>query len=577
MAEQTGYGIMRGLNEAYGSFRAREREYEDKSRRALVDERLLAEGERQEEEYQYGITQRGRQERAADVAIEGAELGLKQSKGTYNEWVANTANRATLNKQALEKAKLDLKASGLNLDDAEITLKAKKGAAKYNEWTRDWLQGGTMEDVIQKFNNDDDDTNNIKTVTGSEEKGWDVVMENGREIRFDDRDQVAIHLQSMADPNFHQTYLLQMESQKASLAAAIQKAGKKSVDQTSKDKNTWENMSVKQVDRYFTESIKESIVSLGSEGQRKLAGDVRAVVDSIGAASGYTMVNSDVVRVANSMAETMLVKDPGDRKRMAEEFLQSKRDAGESIPEEGDDGYEIIIERQMAEDYDRAYDQYKRAVYTKFFKQDKDGNLSARDYQQVADAARAADPDRDKAGDTITTAGLDRPGTPDKLAEEGGSTSAPVMIEDTGISTSQAAASEDVNIVAPTGLDLSQRGSPQMGGDAFPNATKAEASYKLGLENSLTAMRESNNKSKKEKAARQYGIDRGRLIGVNSRADWKAADKAKIKDDYTRNFATMDNIEQKAWLKTFARGLDSATKKIARGIAEGRGRKLASN
>jgi len=536
MADYTGYGIMRGLNEAYGSYRDREREIEDKGRRALVDERLEKEGARQEEEYQYGISQRGRQERAADIAIEGADINLQQAKGTYNEWVADTANRATINKQALEKAKLDLRASGLNLDDAELTVKAKKGADKYNQWTRDWLQGETMEDVVSKFNNDEDDSNNIKTVTGSEEKGWDVVMENGREIRFDDRDQVAIHLQSMADPNFHQTYLLQMEAQKASIAAAITKAGKKSVDQTSKDKNTWENMSVKQVDRFFTESIKESIVSLGSEGQRKLAGDVRAVVDSIGAASSYSMVNSDVVRVANNMAETMLVQDPGDRRRMAEEFLQTKRDAGEAIPEEGDDNYEIVLERQMAEDYDRAYDNYKRAVYTKFFKQDKDGNLSARDYNQVADAARQADPERDNAGDTISTAGLERPGTVEKLAEPGGSTSAPVMdpaMDDAGLGVP----AESTGIHIPDDPILKSQ---------------------LGAIERQKQDAESQTQAKREKAAqrtstRKWGQLRAKDIGVRLKGKWSNADRAKIKKDFDDNFKSMSKEEQEDWLTNFAR------------------------
>ena len=99
MADYTGYGIMRGLNEAYGSYRDREREIEDKGRRALVDERLEKEGARQEEEYQYGISQRGRQERAADIAIEGADINLQQAKGTerYTVTTASTLIKVYVN------------------------------------------------------------------------------------------------------------------------------------------------------------------------------------------------------------------------------------------------------------------------------------------------------------------------------------------------------------------------------------------------------------------------------------------------------------------------------------------------
>lgn len=403
----SGYGLFRGLNEAYGAYREREREIEDKNRRMFADEQARKEAARREEEYEYGISRRKSKEEAEDLALRTGRLQYKQAETTYNEFVANTADRAKKNKLDLQKAENEARRSGLMYDKAEIELKAAKSAEKYNQWTNDWLQGGTMEDVVKKFNSDDDDTNNIKTVTGNEEKGWHVVMENGREMHFKDRDAVAIHLQSMADKNFHQTYLLQVEAQKAALQKAIDTGAKKTADQTSKDKKQWEDMTRMQVKDYFTESIKESIVSLGSEGARDIAGDVRAVVDSIGASSGYGMVNSDVTRVANQMAKRMLVKEPAERRRMAEERLEAARKAGADIPEEGDQNYEEVLNRQMAKDYDRAYDQYKRAVYTKFASINADGTgVVWKDYSSPADASGI---DRLPQTEERSRAGLERP------------------------------------------------------------------------------------------------------------------------------------------------------------------------
>jgi len=403
------YGLFRGLNEAYGSYREREREIEDKNRRMQQDEYQRKEQDRRDEEYKYGVSRRGAKEQAEGLALKTGELQYKQAETTYTEFVANTANRARKNKLDLDKAELEARRAGLMFDKTDIELRAAKGAEKYNQWTNEWLQGGTMEDIVKKFNSDDDDTNNIKSVTGNEEKGWDVTMENGRTLRFDDRDAVSIHLQSMGDPNFHQTYLLQMEAQKAALAKALDKAGKKSVDTLSKEKKQWEDMTRNQVKDYFTESIKESIVSLGSEGARDIAGDVRAVVDSIGASSEYGMVNSDVTRVANQMAKRMLVKEPAERRRMAEEKLEADRKAGAAIPEPDDEGYELILNRQMAKDYDQAYDQYKRAVYTKFASLNESGDgIVWKDYSQVADANM---PGIDtEQGEQRSTAGLERPG-----------------------------------------------------------------------------------------------------------------------------------------------------------------------
>lgn len=523
------YGISRGLSEGYKAFRQRQGEIEAEADRAANRHRAGVMAEREDEAYEYDMSRRPARERAEELGIKRSETAAKMEEANYNEFVKNTALRAEQNRLQLQTVKQQLKASGLQIDDAEISLRAKQGAEKYNNWTQEWLQGGDMQSLVDKFNSDEDDTNNIRTVTGDEQRGWKVIMDNGRTMEFADRDQVAIHLQSMADPNFHQTYLLQKESDKAALAKALQSAGQKTADTMSKEKTTWENMTRNQVKDYFTESIKESIVSLGSEGARDIAGDVRAVVDKIGASSQYSMVNSDVTRIANSLAKRMLVKEPAERKRMAEEYLDQLRESGAAIPEKDDENYDAILNRQMAEDYDRAYEAYERAVYSKFFQINADGSVAARDYSRIVDAANRADPQRQEKGDTITTDGLERPGS-----EKTPVTDTPPPDGDSGI-------------------------PPRPEKDVMPVDRET-----TGATISLTG--ESLVKKKKQ----EYGWP----TGAAARRRPTRAIKERITRDFDLAFGEMTKDQQGAWFREFGKHIDERRQELA--LATMKGEKLAS-
>ena len=112
------------------------------------------------------------QQQNAEMGLKRSTLGLQQETDTYKEWQANTLQRAEQNKLALDTAKQQLKAAGLTLNEAEIDLKAKKGAEKYNQWTNEWLQGESIETLTKKFNTDQDYSNNIHSTTGDEASGW---------------------------------------------------------------------------------------------------------------------------------------------------------------------------------------------------------------------------------------------------------------------------------------------------------------------------------------------------------------------------------------------------------------------
>lgn len=522
------YGLYQGLNEAYKSYRSRERDIEDERRRAFEDElreeanqRARATESRAAETYQYGVSRRPIQEQAQELQLEQAQLSL-------DEWKQNAPLRAEQNQLALQQAQQELKLAGININNAEIANRAAKGAEKYRQWGREWMSGGTMEDLVKKFNSDDDDSNNVRNVRGNEKTGWEVEMENGERMFFADRDQVGIHIESHADPAFYQRYLLQMEAQKASLAEAVRKGSKKTADTVSKERQQWEQMTVKQVDRFFAKSISEGIIDFGTAGSRDMAGDVRATVDAIGMQTGYGVLNSDVTRVANQMAKTMLIKEPEEREMKAREFLETQREAGYDIPDEDSKEYQQMLDRRMAEDYDMLYDQYQRAVFDRFLQFGPEGEILMKNYGAFI--------------------GQQEP-------EGSGASAIPVPTRDTP---------EPEAPVPPQGRENM---GLQPRAEAAAPVRQAEMAAIERIKEGMAASAEKRKTGKiKRQEQQEFAKQRAKEFGYRARGKQSVDDKRKIKADFDQNFATMSEREQEMWFNSFAYALSAADRKTAKGI-----------
>jgi len=389
-----GYGLFEGLNEAYDQFRGRESEIERESDREAAREALVTEREREEERFtqeqtlfaqqqeahKYGIKRRAFEEEVGDANLKGQKsqnellnTQVKMTADQYAEWgtpeaVAQRLETSALNLKALKESG---ELTKLNINDAKMTMKAKKGAEKYRKWKTEFMSNGDIDALVKNFNTDEDDANNIEDVSGNEDDGWKVTFENGQTATFADRNAVGIHLESMADPSFHQTYLLQNEAAKDALAKAIKKAAEKSPDTLSKDKKIWEDQTTKITDRLKGTIIKAGIVDFGEEGNKEIALLLGSIIDQVGAASQYSLLGKEVaVRANNIFNASTDLKPEAVRKRAIERYESTPADRfPDGKLDEDDAGYEDHIKSLMYADITSQIAQFERDVKGHYFTQ----------------------------------------------------------------------------------------------------------------------------------------------------------------------------------------------------------------
>jgi hypothetical protein len=531
-----GYGLFQGLNEAYDQYRNRELEIEreedrETERKALGRERERDEQlyEQQQEAYQYGLSKRPMQEELEELQLKGARRSEAQSQLEYNEFSSDEARaqRAATAKLNLEALKQDKTIRALQISDARMNEKAKKGAEKYRSWKEEFMTTGDIDKLVEEFNNDGDDSNNIAYggVTGNEKDGWNVTFENGQTQFFEDRNAVGIHLESMADPSFHQTYLLQMESQKASLAAAIEKAAKKTPDTLFKEKKEWEAQSTKITDRLKGTIIKSGIVDFGEDGNKEIAALLGSVMDQVGAASGYKLIAKEVgVRANNILNASTDLKPENVRKRAIEKYESLPEDRHIEINgqkfDDDDPRYEEAINRIMYADITSQIKQFERDVKNSYFSLDEESGeavLKKQNYGVAQDE-----------------------GTSIPVPE------APAPAEPARSSAVEAAASEDL-------VDEKSVVDPKFTGLNTPTQLKHLRKQKQKLEyQQLT-----------KKQARDFAKEHASKLGFNYRGKFTVAIKKKIAKDYRDNFDSLSLKDKEAWLTHFARGLPAPTRKLA--------------
>ncbi len=408
-----GYGLFQGLNEAYDSYRGRERDIEDKKRREFVDEQAKTRAEREgvkfdreSEQYEYNVGLRTQTERATTLAIEGAERTATMDEQKLLEFMEpkEIENRKIERTQRLETAKLNAKKAGLQFNDAQILHRANVGAEKYRQWKTEWMSGGTIEKLVQNFNNDRDengkliDSNDIKNVIGDETKGWLVEFENGETKTFKDRNAVAIHLENMADPTFHQEYLLGQLKIEADTAIAVSKAKALLKENMLPRQKQWDLQTDKAVKKLYATIFKEGFIEFGDEGAKQLQSIVASIADDIGAASEYKLVHSNVFERIGSLAMYMVDTDPESMRRKAEELYKARppSEFADGVkPDEDAPEYDDIIKNMMYDATSLQMENLKVKVVNDLLMARKGGGFIVKKQEKPS-------------GDTVTKEGLRR-------------------------------------------------------------------------------------------------------------------------------------------------------------------------
>lgn len=487
------YGLFQGLNEAYDAYRQRESEIAAEEQAALDEERAAQLFEQQQEEYDYGVSQRPLEERAAQAGVEAQEIAVKTARQQYEEMMTPEAIA-----QRKETARLELEAlkrtdrTGRRQEEWDkIQDRAIKQAERYRDWKTKFMRGQmSMEQLVQAFNADDDESNNVASVTGNEKNGWTVTYENGDDQFFEDKYAVAIELEGMADSNFHQTYLLQVDKNKQALKVALAK-DLPTPEDLRPFRNDWEKNTRASLDRLKGTMIKEGIVDFGEEGNRRVAIEMAALANWVGQKAQYQgLSNSEVIaRIEGMMAQDTDLGPEATRRRAEEkyELIDEELLVG-GKPEKGEPGYEAQINRLMEDDIGNQIEQLRDRLGNSYFMGDGEGGYAIKpNYMDWRNQDLGL-----QSGDASTSAGqvTTEPDKPDMAA----------MV------------AEEARAYAPTPQE-------QQVADDLIEARKQQQGLK---------------------------IRRGKLVKPT------AAQKRALRSDYEKNFyRSMDPVTQQRWLSTF--------------------------
>lgn len=503
------YGLFQGLNQAYDSFRERERDIEAEGDRVAEREYRDTQRSREAEQYEYGLSRRKVEEEAANIQMTTArnELKLQQEQMTPEAVKAR--------KEALEAQRkmltMQVEEAGYKVNSARLANQAAIAKDKYNSWTRDWQQGLSVDELVNRFNTDEDQNNNIKDYrVDPETDGWIVEFEDGTSMPFEDRDAVGRHLQQMADPEFYQTWLLNQMKADTELAKKLADADKESKSNLKKEAEVYRKAVQNETDRLYGKMFPSGAIEFGEPGNKQLAQMVRDIANQIGASHKFNVLPSEVVGTISRLADLTVDNNPETRRRRALEIYEEMPEADFTDPNMYPDGKPDADEpageakiKQIL--FDQAVDDLtalKLEAIKRYAINEPNGSWRTRD---------PADAGTDTGQPKITDEGLERPGT--ETPTEG--------------------APEDKGLAAPeeTGVKKQPR---QRAGPAGrePPPPRRDMSDFLAKKRS------------------EIGIVAGRPTTKRKQAHAK-----KVRQDYLENFESYDEDEKRAWLDNYGKEL----------------------
>lgn len=423
-----GYGLYQGLNEAYDSFRGRQRDIESTADREA--DRLAREetARRATEEYEYGLSRRPDQERLNTLQLEEAERQGQRSAQETTEFLDPEAieSRRVQMTQQNELLANQLQSSGIKLDQAELDQKAATSRRKYQEWSERWNDGSmNVEQLVEAFNSDDIQGNNIAK-DGIKEvgSGWEITMENGVVQKFADRRAVTRHLQESSSPEFLQTMLLNELKANADLAVAMNKADVDASVEMNKRGNAWIGNTDKEMKAYMGKVFPGGLASsFGADGEAELAANIRAMTNRIGRVYGYDVAKitpSEVAVQIGVIAKDVMETDPEARKQRSAEIIENMGDEKfadttmfpDGRPDPGSSEYESLMSSLDMQQARADMQALEQATYSRFALVDVNGEIKGKAKPKTGTAEKSVVPVPPRPGETTAT-----------TSSEGGSTS----------------------------------------------------------------------------------------------------------------------------------------------------------
>lgn len=531
-----GYGLFRGLNEAYNAYRSRESDIQAEEQRNKEQAYRDEQRQRETEEYEYQKGLRPMQEESMKLGLDTQRTQAKDTEMSFKEkWDPAAVERR---KQAAimenKRLALDLQKSGIQLNEVQFAQDERKLRTYYDDLARKWEKGMSLDELVRSFNEEDDiESNNIKEAKKQADGSYTVAYEDGRTETYEDRDDVLKTLYMMGDTAFAKNVLLTESKNRATLAAKLADLQNDTVKDFNARGQKFSDDARAEVQALYGKIFPNGLVDFGEEGNKALSGEIRSLAMTLGRLYGYDLTKTSAAELVTAIgreAERTMDTSPETREKRALERYEVLGvpdvqdllgdDSIDSVPKKGDPLYEALIKQLKYEQAQGDVNALRDAVYRKFAIVDGQGQLLPK---------QTLGSDQGKSEGTIPSAGLDGSGP---TGPEGGDPTA---------------LGEAVNLIEGGGKTPVSKG--QMGRDSAEKA-QAEHQKKQGV---LTMQQQ-----KRE----QYGIKtdrRGNLKKVT------AAQKKKINQDFD-TFLKMPPEQQAKWYEIYGKHLTADNQQVAKNV-----------
>lgn len=401
MAGYAGYGLYRGLNEAYDAYRGREAQILDEETRAKEQAYRDTQRQRETEQYEYqkGVM-RPLQEESAKLGLESGKVGLEKSKlsledlekSQKDKWAPDAVlRRRQMAEAELKKLETDLERSGILLNQAQFQQDEDKLKRYYEDLAKKWEKGMSLDELITSFNEDDDiESNNIvREETRKNPDGtYTVKYQDGRTEMYEDSDDVLKTLYMMSDSTFAKNVLMNELKGKADLAAKMAKLRQDAMADFQARGEKFTDDARAEVQALLGTVLPNGITDFGEPGMKELGQEIRAMVLEQARLYGFDLTKTsapELTAAIAKLARKTMDTSPENRNKRALELYEKmgvpdvQRVLGDDkiteVPEKGDPMYDALIRQLKFQQAMGDVNALRDTVRSHFAMVDQQGNV----------------------------------------------------------------------------------------------------------------------------------------------------------------------------------------------------------
>jgi hypothetical protein len=357
-----GYGLFRGLNEAYDSYRDRESDIaaeENAAKERAYQEELRA---REKESYEYGLQQRPQMERKRELEMEGLERQNRMGEADYT--INYSPEALEIKKQAIRQDNqqriLNLTKAGLDITTAGIQTRQAQLSSQYTDWAQKINSGEWgLEELKKAYNTDNFESNDVEDFTENEDGSVTVTYSSGQKETYKGgRDEIFQMLRENANPAFAENVILKEMDHRNALNVAHAKASTVTTEDMQKRALEFMKGSERHVKAVYGRMFPNGIMAFGEEGQGRMAQAVESMMNRLARHYDYDLTRitpAQMGTMLSNLAEKTMDFNPEVQMKRAREQIDVMTDVDvadyglETVPKKGTPEYKALVKQLVSE------------------------------------------------------------------------------------------------------------------------------------------------------------------------------------------------------------------------------------